>query len=202
MSASSVVFPLPFGPRSSHRSPSRMVQAKFLNSTRRPNFTFTLCRSTSTVPLHAGASRAGGRAGARPSRVCAGGRAGARPSRVWASCPLQTTTSTPRARNSPSTSRIRARCATSSPPYGSSTTNFRGPFSNARAKSTRRISPLESDVKARPISSRTSSRRSTSFRHAAYTRRSRAYDTPTTNGLISNTLWNDRKSATVSPSSE
>ena len=190
-SARSVVFPLPFGPRKTHRSPSQTVQEKSLNSTRCPNARSTPRISTTGLGFPDCARTPLRRFFAHET-----------PSALFrtASAPSNTS-SVPNPRMASGRAHILSRQSGSSPLKGSRTTSRSGHLSNARARSTRRISPLERDEKALRSNGFTSSASNTTPFRTLYPRLSAACPRPTSNGLISKTDLNDSMSDTRSPSS-
>lgn len=193
MRARSVVLPLPLGPFRTHLSPSLMVHEKSLKSILLPNDMPTPVISTRGRPAFADsaaedATRSGAPSQSEASFACHG-----RP---------DTRRSTPRGRIVRDSSEIRRRHSGSRPPHPPARTTFPDSLSNARASTTRRNSPLESDMNGRRRSGARSRMPSKTPRRAKYTARSPEWSAPTSNGLISYTERNERKSPTVSPAEE
>ncbi len=191
MRAKRVVFPLPFGPLSTHRSPRRTVHERRSKRTLRPNLTVT-SRSSTTGSVSV---RVAGAAAFRRGD----GRDEARPSFSPALCLMRTFT--PSATSASISFPTAARLPASRPANGSTRTSRSGRLKYALANRTRCISPLERDENGRLINGSSSNGPHIDLRRLACARFSLRLSTPTSKGQISNTCSNDSSSRTRTPSS-
>jgi len=193
MRARSVVLPLPLGPLRTHLSPSRIVQEKSLKRILLPNDMPTPAISTRGRLAFADAAAGGAMRGEAMSLHEAS---------FVHRCRPDTHRSRPSGRIARDNSVTRRRHSGSRPPHPPTRTTFPDSLSSARASTTRRNSPLESDMNGRRRSGVRSKMPSKTPRRAEYTACSAEWSAPTSNGLISYTERNERMSPTVSPTEE